>query len=469
MRRHLVKLFTILIAIITLLSIFQVHPSFAATKQPVNVYGNTSGNILNNGWHTCQGDWIYYQDFNHNGQIYKVKKDGTGKKAFPIYEVLSLNVIGDWLYYSDGNNRGAIMKIRTDGKYNTYLKAHAHTITVVKEWIYFDNRDDDWKLYKLSTDGKKKVKITNDPVSSINVVGDWIFYINFNDQKIYKIRNDGKYRQKISSRSAYKILVSGDWVYFEGLDKGNRHLYKIKSNGTGEVKLTNDDPGAMNIFGNYIYYSNLNDDRALYKIKTDGTGRKKIVADAFAATLEIVDGWIIYNSGFSKTYILRKVNFNGEYDQPVGTSPVYLNKNIKTVTPKMLVNGKEVPKNYGVPFYKYGVLYVPLAYTVTSMGDTYKWRDDYRSSLIVTKTGMRIYLDLDDEYPYVYRDQSDYYEQPQMSYLKFNHNKIPYVVPSAVRINSIVYVPYDFFEIILDYNVNLTNENGIEIIQIDQK
>jgi hypothetical protein len=465
MKKQLFKTSAIFLAILTIF-VYMVTPSIAMTTPQKFIYGNTNGNILNNGWHTIQGDWIYYHDFNNNHQIFKVKKDGTSRTPFPIYGALSLNVVGDWMYYNVGDGTGLIYKIRTDGKFKTSLRIRAETITVVNNWIYFDNLDDKGKLYKLSTDGKKKVKISNDVVTSINVVGDWIYYSNVNDNcKIYKIRTDGKFRTKVNNDYSPQLLVSGDWIYYEGKEKGESHLYKIKTNGTNRTKISNDHPGAMNIEGNSIYYSNISDYRALYKINKDGSGRKKLVDNSSVATLEIINGWIYYNDGFANHYKIHKVKLDGTENQLVGSTPISIQKPVKEEPrPLLFVNSKGVPEKYGRPFFKYGVLYVPLAYPVISMGDNYKWDKEREVVTITKKDGINVSMELEDEYPYIYGKGISDFIQVKMSDLHFNNSSD--AVPTAVIINNIVYVPYDFFSKIMYYNVEVKQVDNTYQINI---
>lgn len=55
-----------------------------------NYYGNTSGNLVNRGIVTQQGDWMFFcagsEDDNFN--IYKMKLDGSNKKSSIMIHVL---------------------------------------------------------------------------------------------------------------------------------------------------------------------------------------------------------------------------------------------------------------------------------------------------------------------------------------------------------------------------------------------
>src|ERR1035437_5412867 len=69
------------------------------TEEPtvVNTYGNSGGNVADNGYVAQQGDWIFYSNCSDNWYIYKVKTDGTGKeKLNSIADSTGINVIGKW-------------------------------------------------------------------------------------------------------------------------------------------------------------------------------------------------------------------------------------------------------------------------------------------------------------------------------------------------------------------------------------
>ena len=81
----------------------------------INTIGNTSGNLVNGGAAALQGDWIYYNQYNLDPGLYKIKTDGTGKTKLSNDPGRSINVVGDWIYYSNQNDEFKIYKIKTDG------------------------------------------------------------------------------------------------------------------------------------------------------------------------------------------------------------------------------------------------------------------------------------------------------------------------------------------------------------------
>jgi len=151
---------------------------------------------------TTSGDWIYYVTNVESGdsEIHKVKKDGTGlTMVAAATSIAYMCVSGEYLYFEtsdlDGAN-GDIVRLKIDGTNNFMIcDDTAEFINVSGDWIYYSNVSDANKLYKIKTDGTGKIKINDDDAMFINVVGDWIYYgIGTSDDTI-KVKTDGTERQ----------------------------------------------------------------------------------------------------------------------------------------------------------------------------------------------------------------------------------------------------------------------------------
>ncbi|MDR2933492.1 MAG: DUF5050 domain-containing protein [Oscillospiraceae bacterium] len=268
----------------------EIHPKTVQVRNETveNTGGNSTGNISNGGYIASQGGWIYYQDWNGDKGLYKIRMDGGGKTKICADEPSSINVAGDFVYYCKKEfmykSDTGIYKIRTDGREGTKLCAvRATGMTVIGEWIFFVG--DHWKdhtvhnkIFRMRTDGSGITKLNDDIVITPNVEYDWIYYNHYTDAA--------------------------------NSDNG---IYKIRTDGSGRVKLSNDLGSYMNVCDNWIYYVNVADDHTIYKLHTDGKERVK-VSDVKAATLNVADGWIYYRRGQyndSLDYNLFKMRING--------------------------------------------------------------------------------------------------------------------------------------------------------------
>ncbi len=70
----------------------------------------------------------------------------------------AINIVGKWIYYINASQDGNIYKIKTDGTkktlvYSCSADATFHGICIVDDWIYYFNTDD-LQQYRVKTDGK---------------------------------------------------------------------------------------------------------------------------------------------------------------------------------------------------------------------------------------------------------------------------------------------------------------------------
>ena len=151
------------------------------------------------------GDWVYYVTIVDSGdsEVHKVKKDGTGLTMLcGATSIAFLNVSGEYLYFEtsdlEGEN-GDIVKIKNDGtNKSTICDDTAEYINVSGDWIYYSNVSDDYKLYKIKTDGTGKTKINDDDAMFINIVGEWIYYGTGSETDTIKVKIDGTERQIVN-------------------------------------------------------------------------------------------------------------------------------------------------------------------------------------------------------------------------------------------------------------------------------
>jgi hypothetical protein len=65
------------------------------------------------------GDWLYFLNYSDNGQLYKMKTDGTNKAKVNEDGFHCVNVVGDWIYYASQSinnpSEQRMFKIKTDG------------------------------------------------------------------------------------------------------------------------------------------------------------------------------------------------------------------------------------------------------------------------------------------------------------------------------------------------------------------
>ncbi len=240
------------------------------------VYGNTSGNLANNGMAAFSNGWIYYANYDDDEKLYKSGSEGRDFVKLSDDKVSYINVVDEWVYYVSGENSN-IYKIRTDGTERSLVcDDEISQMTVVGDWIYYSNMSDEFFLYKIKTDGTEKTRLISDFSSGINVVGDVIYYSDYNVHNICKIGTDGSNKTIINASDAcFMINVEKDWIYYRN-NNDNGKLYKIKTDGSERTCLNQDNSSSVNVVGEWIYYRNNSDKSSLYRIRTDGSGQTKL-------------------------------------------------------------------------------------------------------------------------------------------------------------------------------------------------
>lgn len=284
--------------------------------------GNTGGNIVNNGIVALDSEgYIYYSNPTDKEALYKMAFDGVYNKKISEDKAQYINVSQDFIYYSNYTQGGRLYKSKLDGSQKQLVvDDKAAYITLSGEDIYYSNHSDGGKLYKVKKNGSDAVLNHGNPaivdnnssnsqvgeVAYINMDGNWIYYINYADgHKPYVINKEGTYRGKLSDEYATSLQVYGDWVYY---CSGNGTISKVKKDGTGGViaikgKASEINKGFyINVLGEWLYYSNVEDGNKLYKVKTDGSGEKIKLSEDSVGYINIVAGYIYYNTTKGKLY-----------------------------------------------------------------------------------------------------------------------------------------------------------------------
>jgi hypothetical protein len=83
------------------------------TGSSSSIWGNTTGNIINSGFATLSGDWVYYSNGNDEDRLFKMKKNGISVTRLYGLSARLLNVSGDWIYFK--NRDSLISRIKNDG------------------------------------------------------------------------------------------------------------------------------------------------------------------------------------------------------------------------------------------------------------------------------------------------------------------------------------------------------------------
>ncbi len=273
--------------------------------------GSTNGNNVNGGKISKKNDWIYFAD-DIDGNLYKIKSDGTAKTKLCDDKPAYINVVGNYIYYQNTTDN-RIYKISTSGNERTVITSDSvQEVSVLGDWIFYINSSDNNYLYKVKTDGTDKTVLVRSYSSHININGNWIYYIDCKDNyTIYKISMDGTNDAKLYLNTVYSLIVYKDKIYCDNrasvLDLDGNYITDIIKFGIYDN---------FNIMDDRLYYTTraYTDEAQLYTIKLDGTDNRLLTNDKLedrymgGGNLQILinDGWIYYQNYTDKlTYRIK--------------------------------------------------------------------------------------------------------------------------------------------------------------------
>ena len=259
-------------------------------------FGNTSGNIYNNGTVLTDGDWIYFTNHDDNEQLYKKKLDGGEEKQLAMgHFAYNLNLIGSDIYCISGSP-GYIYRVDTEGRWDNRLvdKKTDHLMVTNESMFYQLAEDDDWgKLYKADLDGKNEVLLAS-RVLDFAIDDAWIYYTDLNDHcYLYKMDWNGKNKVLLNDEYTSFINIDDTFVYFtENFEKS--HLYRMRLDGSDKKLLSDDKCWDVNLHNGYIYYRNQTREGKIYRMKSDGSENQVLIDQKNCVDINVTDNFLIY-------------------------------------------------------------------------------------------------------------------------------------------------------------------------------
>lgn len=279
------------------------------------VYGNTSGNISNDGLAVESSGMLYYVLATSGmdvtpGEI--IRRDSSGELA-SIYSGLMpklLNAVDGRLYFTDSS--GFIYTIAGDGSDNgqaTCLGGIGPTKAMVIRdgCIYCISTAGDmiWGIYKFNIESGEFTELTKvGQITSGFVVSDhWIYYScgDSGAWSSFRISINGGEPEKVADVQLYSPCMKDGKLYYLGTGtRGETQICVIDADGTNSQVLgAGIEAVTLNSYGEWLYYS---DTTAIYRMKADGTEQTKLCEfpSSFDIDINIVDGWMyIFGNGIT--------------------------------------------------------------------------------------------------------------------------------------------------------------------------
>lgn len=287
-------------------------------SNPGNQYGkngNGLGNLNNNGLIAQDrengDDWKYYSHSADGGGIYKTN-DVVSEKICED-NAKFINVVGDYIYYVNYSDGQKIYRIKKDGTGRRIICTdQVSYLTVSGEYIYYTYHSGRGvgNIRKINRNANKStgVNITNDEAEYLIISGDIIYFVNKSEgNSIYSVHTDGTYRSRISDDRAKFITLSKNGKIYYLTDSGQLRAMDKSGVNSATISVSNGTIGgnaiitAMNITedGKTIYYTDASDGNKIYRAPLVDyykiTGEK--YSEDYANFINIVDDKIYYTKG----------------------------------------------------------------------------------------------------------------------------------------------------------------------------
>ena len=292
------------------------------TYNKANVYGNSSGNLLNGGLYCQLKDRIYFSNLEDEGSLYSMSLEGNQFEKLTKDRVKYINGAGDYIYYTRKNNEkekktmnsldlknSGMYRINKDGLgltcifsgLNENMKLYGNDI-----YYEYSTKKGGLSLHKIKIDGKEEVTLSDFPISPASIVDgiayysdiqndfyihsydlatgkdsillqektmntilfdDDIYYMSLSDNYgIKRVKKDGTNSETlVAERSAtYNLSMDGEYLYYQVDDAKNNGIYMLNINTKEVHPIILGDFNHINITSNYVFFQEFHSNNVFY-------------------------------------------------------------------------------------------------------------------------------------------------------------------------------------------------------------
>lgn len=168
------------------------------------------------------GEYIYYQDKEHR-RLYQIGVDGTGQTMLNSGDnCYSLNVADGWIYYQNFNDDDTLYRIRTDGTdREQLLDCDTEYLNLRGEWIYYclDEEDESagTEIRRVRLDGSDDQRVAVGSCLRLNVLDEWIYYVDDDNLDLYRVAPTGGDPERV-------VTVTGEVLVLTMAELGGSYV-----------------------------------------------------------------------------------------------------------------------------------------------------------------------------------------------------------------------------------------------------
>lgn len=315
------------------------------TQMATNQYGNTMGNLYNDGFFvhdTADNSFYFYNVYENCVE----KTDAiTGNTSIIFNKPLfSLNYNNGTLYgtelTSDLEPGNLIAYDIATGNSTTLHAAPVRHSQLVNNELYFTNLNDRL-LRKLNVETREETILTTQPVYYPVVYKNMVVFQLYSDnESLYVMPKDGGQMTKLNNYHSHFPLIYNDVVYYQSNENGVCRLRSINLDGTGDAELMTANFGNMNIYDgkyyfirkdapNKIYYIELSDNNHIIKeLPLEASIRKSLNETYGANSIDVTSYSTIQFAGDHLLVMCREIidgdKYVDEYIYAVNTNDVII-------------------------------------------------------------------------------------------------------------------------------------------------
>ncbi len=290
---------------------------------PPGTVGNYSGNLYNNGLFVQSDDKVYFSNSYANGVLYQMNADETQIEPLNNSQPQFLSVGGSYLYYFQKNSAGksALGFIKTiSGLYRLNLRTQRveclsqepiGSMQLIGDYIYYQNyQSNPPSLYRITTNKKKKQSFFAEALNPSCVYNENIYYCGvLNDHYLHMLNTKTQESSIIAEVNMWNPVFKNGYVYYLDLDK-DYTLSRINLDSLLVEPLTNDRVDTFNVSDNYVFYQkNSASEPALMRMQLDGTN-PEMISEGNYSNLNLTSNFLYFNS-FDSTIPIYKLPLDG--------------------------------------------------------------------------------------------------------------------------------------------------------------
>lgn len=295
-----------------------------------NAFGNTPGNLFNNGLFCELNDNIYFSNRNDDGTLYQMDSNMNNFRKLSDDKVEFINAVGNYIYYVRKNylkdksangvlnsNDKGVYRINLNGKNIKLLYDEpSGMVNVHGNNVYYQhyNKEEGISFYSIGIDGKNEKKISNISIMPISIINHSLYYTLLeSDHYIHKMNLDTKADSILYKGNCNAPIICGEYLYYMSLDN-NYEIYRVSLEGNDPTPIVQNRVSTFNITsdGRYIYYQvDDNENNGIYRMNLQ-SGESTLIREGNYKQIHIVGKYVFFTDfNDTNTYYMTIGNSNG--------------------------------------------------------------------------------------------------------------------------------------------------------------